>query len=146
MTQLKEIISKFENRNISEVICGGNMNGSVVIINSNNNISLKINSVWRLTSESEVLASWDENDNSKESNFTKQLKLLEGDKIISFVKSQFYDISLSLESGKTLFVLCDINSYYSDKYFENNWLICDKELNYCVGISRHLEEIVEVYD
>ena len=145
MKDLKKILRKIKEKGIKEVICGGN-NGSVIILTTENNISLTIHSVWRLIGNGIVLVSWDENDNSPKSNFVKELKLLENDIIESFELSSFYDITIKFKSKKTLFVLCDINRFYNKNYYENNWELCDEELNYCICINRKLQEDIEIYD
>ncbi len=144
MKNLSNILKKIKGEAIDEVVCGGS-NGSIIVIITENSISLTIDSVWRLTNDNTVLVSWDEKDNSTKSNFVKELSKLENDTIESFELSSFYDITLKFKSGKTLFVLCDINKYYAECY-DNNWIICDESLNYCICVTKELREKFEVYD
>lgn len=146
MNKLKEFLIKIELQKINEIICGGKMNGSIIIINFENNISLKINSVWRLNDNARILVSWDEVDTSLNSNYFLQMQFLKGDFITSIKISKFYDIKIKFKSGKELFVLCDINKYYSTDYMELNWLICDKKQNICVGVTKYYEEKLFKYD
>ncbi len=145
MKNLSNILKKIKGKVIKEVICGGS-NGSIIVITTENSISLTIDSVWRLTNDNTVLVSWDEKDNSTKSNFVKELSKLENDTIESFELSSFYDITLKFISGKTLFTLCDINKYYNEEYYDNNWVICDESLNYCICITKELQEKFEVFD
>ena len=123
MSKLNELKSKFVGSRLTEIICGGRGNGSVIILISETQVSLKVQSVWRLTDTNEVLASWCEEDNSRNSNFVLQVEKLEGDKIISFETSVFYDVTILFESGKRLFILSDINKHYSDDDFDENWVL-----------------------
>lgn len=145
MIKLKDIISKINGRKITEVICGGS-NGSIILLIIDGSIILTINCVWRLSNKEQVLASWNENDNNPKSNFVLQLKSLKNDLIETFEKSQFYDLTIKFKSGKELIVFCDLNKFYDENYFDNNWEICDKKLNSCICINRDYQEDLEIYD
>ena len=143
---LDQLLNKFHGTIITEIICGGMMNGSVIVLINQNNVTLTIQSAWRLSVDNKVLASWNEKSNSKGSNFVTQLEKLKGERLISIDKSKTYDLTLKFESSKSLFVFCDINKYYEEEYFDENYYICDKTANYCIGVDRELEEKYRIYD
>ncbi len=145
MKNLDELTKKLKDTFVTEVICGGNFNGSVVILTFNNRFSLTIQCVWRLTDQSNILASWNEADNSVGSHFEINVTALRGDFLSEINVNNFFDLQLIFDSGKNLNVFCDINSFFDEEYFDENWYLSDKEENISLGIGRENNIIQSTY-
>ncbi len=145
MKSLDELLTRLKGTFVTEVICGGNFNGSVVILTFNNRYSLTIQCVWRLTDQSHILASWNEADNSVGSHFEINVTALNGDFLSEVQNNSFYDLQLSFDSGKVLSIFCDINSYYDKEYFDRNWYLCDEKENICLGVGSENDIIQNEY-
>lgn len=145
MKNLEELIRNLKSTFITEVICGGNFNGSVIILTFNNRYSLTIQCVWRLTDKSNILASWNEADNSVGSHFEINVTAMSGDCINEIHMNDFFDLHLIFDSGKSLYIFCDINSFYDEEYFDENWYLTDKVENVSLGIGRERNIIQSSY-
>lgn len=135
MKLLNDILNKIKNKFVTAVICGGNFNGSVVILIFENRYSLCIQCAWRLTDQEKVLASWNEADNSIGSHFQLDVSSLEGDFLLDIVSNNFFDLQLKFDSGRIFFVFCDISTFNSEDNFDENWYLSDKieNLSYVIG-------------
>ena len=91
------------------------------------------------------LASWNEADNSVGSHFEINVTALSGDFLSEIHVNNFFDLQLIFDSGKNLNVFCDINSFFDEEYFNENWYLSDKEENISLGIGRESNIIQSTY-
>ena len=142
MNKLENWLDILKGARILNAIAGGNFNGSVVVLEFEHNYSLTIQCVWRLSQDNQVLASWNEKSNEIGSNFESQISALKNDIIIEIEMSNLFDLNVKVSSGKMLQIFTDINQFYSEDNFDENWYLCNSSSNICYGIKR-LHSVVQ---
>jgi len=145
MKNINAYLQKLVGARANEVICGGNFNGSVVILVFNDRLVLTVQCCWRLIQNDSIIASWNEADNSIGSNFELSVATLENDLVSDINISKYFDLDIGFKSGKKFQLFCDINKFWPEDYFDENWFICDKELDFCFAINRNLKIIKTKY-
>jgi len=142
---LKErVIVKLFGKRIEKVIAGGS-NGSIIILQTENELSLSIKCVWRLEDKNMVIAGWNESNDSLTGNLTKQVKALMNEVIKDVEINDFFDIKIHFLNGKTINVFCDVTPNYEPDYYDENWIICDKQLNQCYSVNKNFEIVITTY-
>ena len=132
------ISEKMTNSKIEEVIAGGS-NGSIVIFITKNDISLDIRCAWRLFEKGKVLISSNQSDVSPNSYYKKTLDRLLNLKIINISFSKVMDVTINFEDELSLESFCDVVEPFNSVTDNENWTICDKNLNICYSINLKFE-------
>ena len=135
---IKELLNKIQNKQIDEVITGGSNGSIILLLIGNQEYSLSIYCTWRLEHKDEVITGWNETNDPKTGDLTKNIKRLAGTKITKIELTKFYDLVLKLDHNFTLRVFCDLTPNLYKEPTEN-WTIADKINNKAYSITNKFD-------
>ena len=146
-TIIKELqieLNSLIGQKITTVVSGEPV-GSIILIDIGEWNVLFIYSVWRLTDNGTVLATWRDSNEIKEGNLVIQTQLLTNDVIDSVNISEFFDLTIHTISGRSLDVFCDIGPKNTDDFTEN-WCLANKKNNVYYSINSSYKVKILTYD
>ena len=141
--ELREKLTDLSGMQVTRVTAGGST-GSVFTllmqrasVATNNTTAIlseyevMVKCSWRLDNVEKVLpiTGWQE-DSNVDGVMTLRLKTLVDDVISKAEISSFFDLEIIFESGKRMFVFCDITPYVDGNF---NWVLFTKEGHYSIN-------------
>lgn len=130
-----DLLSNLTGKVVTKCIAGGS-NGSIIVLDiGSDEFTLFIYCSWRISKESKILATWNDNNDPDSGNLTLEAKKLEGELIKEIKQTNFYDLEILFMSHKVLQIFADVfNKGYEDENASENWSLGDKknDINYSV--------------
>ncbi|MDN6070687.1 MAG: hypothetical protein L0I93_08200 [Atopostipes suicloacalis] len=136
--KLKELIGL----EVKESNSGGSA-GSILVIGLENEIYFYIVCMWRISKNEKVLVTSSDSFEFPNGLIIKESGKYSG-KVIDFSLSQFYDLTLTLDTGYKLEIFCDIG--HSLDEYPLNWELNFPQENLSLKINNHFQLLQSKYD